>query len=78
MFPPKSYQFHFLPRKLSNKGMNFSFPPLKLSNKRRKKYSKDLKQNILSLDYKTSRIVYEDRKINKNDIFFFKSFHVKL
>ena len=35
-----SYPFHFLPLKLSNKGMDFPFLPLKLPNKGREKYSK--------------------------------------
>ena len=35
-----SYQFHFLPLKLSNKRMNFLFPSLKLPNKGREEYSK--------------------------------------
>ena len=35
-----SYQFHSLPLKLSNKGMDFPFLPLKLPNKRREEYSK--------------------------------------
>ena len=35
-----SYQFHSLPLKLPNKGMNFLFPPLKLPNKGIEEYSK--------------------------------------
>ena len=36
----RSYPFHFLPLKLSNKEMNFSFPPLRLPNKGMEEYSK--------------------------------------
>ena len=35
-----SYPFHFLPLKLSNKGMSFPLSPLKLPNKGREEYSK--------------------------------------
>ena len=34
-----SYQFHFLPLKLLNKGVDFPFPPLKVPNKGREGYS---------------------------------------
>ena len=46
-----SYQFHSLPLKLLNKGMDFSFPPLKVPNKGREGYSIYIFFSFISISF---------------------------